>query len=304
MDHPIRHTDQIDLRRRVVQLFAKSYYVQRSSNIVFVCGGNNNDHMRVQFRQFCEENVDDFDIFFPEYAMENYFKEMSEEPFNIAQFEEIVGDLSHAIVLFPEAPGSFAETGYFSKIKGLYQKTILVLDAPRQKSDSFISLGPAKLINEGSNFHPNVQIDYQAPEFNQILDRIRRYEISSTKRTLQMKEFAGMSNFQKLAIIQKIVDILSIATIEDIVFMLRGLFASRLSIALARKLISILVGAQFIVPVGDFGHYYGNSSKKQLLTLKDGFVTTEMGLRLELATVYESEEIDFVKLIEGTRDAH
>lgn len=236
--------------------------------------------------------------------MENYFKEMSEEPFNIAQFEEIVGDLSHAIVLFPEAPGSFAETGYFSKIKGLYQKTILVLDAPRQKSDSFISLGPAKLINEGSNFHPNVQIDYQAPEFNQILDRIRRYEISSTKRTLQMKEFAGMSNFQKLAIIQKIVDILSIATIEDIVFMLRGLFASRLSIALARKLISILVGAQFIVPVGDFGHYYGNSSKKQLLTLKDGFVTTEMGLRLELATVYESEEIDFVKLIEGTRDAH
>ena len=141
---------------------------------MFVCGGNNDDDMRVQFRKFCEANAGEFDIFFPEYAMENYFKEMSEEPFNIAQFEEIVGDLSHAIVLFPEAPGSFAETGYFSKTKALYKKTILALDAPRQKSDSFISLGPAKMINEGSNYHPNVQIDYKAPDFDQIIDRIRR----------------------------------------------------------------------------------------------------------------------------------
>ena len=68
--------------------------------------------------------------------MENYFQEMSEEPFNIAQFEEIVGDLSHAIVVFPEAPGSYAETGYFSKVSNLYKKTVLALDAPRQKSDS------------------------------------------------------------------------------------------------------------------------------------------------------------------------
>ncbi len=92
--------------------------------------------MRVRFRAFCDQHADEIDIFFPEYAMENYFQEMSEEPFNIAQFEEIVGDLSHAIVVFPEAPGSYAETGYFSKVSNLYKKTVLALDAPRQKSDS------------------------------------------------------------------------------------------------------------------------------------------------------------------------
>jgi hypothetical protein len=302
LDHPIRHQDHSDLRRRMIQLLANSYYVRRSSNIVFVCGGNKNTHMRTKFQQYCREHLQDYEIFFPEFAMESYFSQVGIEPFDIGQFEEVVGDLSHAIVIFPEGPGSFAETGYFSKVSGLYSKTILVLDSRRQKYDSFISLGPAKLINEGSNYHPNIQMNYSRPKFDVISERITRYKPQKTKKSLEIDIFNDLDNFEKISIIHKIVDILSIATIADIVFILRGLSKSRMSESLARKLIAILVGSGYLVPIGEFGHLRPDRSKLEMLDVKDGFVTRESDIRLSLASIYEGYDREFLSLVESSRD--
>lgn len=114
MDHPIRSDTNKVLRGRMVQLFKNGYYILRHSNIVFVCGGNDDDDMRVQFETFFPSRLNEYEFFKPEFAMENYFSFGDTEPFDIADFETMVADLSLAIVLFPEAPGSFAELGYFS----------------------------------------------------------------------------------------------------------------------------------------------------------------------------------------------
>ena len=79
--------------------------------------------------------------------MKDYFSEAGTEPMDLADFESLIGALSHAIVIFPEAPGSYAETGYFSNVRELANKTILVLNQQYQSNDSFVMMGPARKIN-------------------------------------------------------------------------------------------------------------------------------------------------------------
>ena len=107
MDHPLIHEVNLNLRRRVIQLLRSAYSVKRKGNIVFACGGNDPGHMRTRFRDYCKEHHPEFEIFFPEFAMKDCFATGDEEQFDIADFEALIGELSHAIVLFPEAPGSW-----------------------------------------------------------------------------------------------------------------------------------------------------------------------------------------------------
>lgn len=113
MDHPLLSQEQSDLRRRVVQLLRDAYSSHKSGNLVFVCGGNQPETMRIRFAEHCKIKHPELEIFFPEFAMKDYFSEEAADQFDIADFETLIGELSHAIVVFPEAPGSFAETGYF-----------------------------------------------------------------------------------------------------------------------------------------------------------------------------------------------
>ncbi len=184
MDHPLISDSQSDLRRRVIQLISKGYNVSRSSHIVFVCGGNDAHHMRQMFRIFCEGKKLPYDIFFPEFAMKDYFSGQVTEQFDIADFEQLVGKISHAIVVFPEAPGSFAETGYFSMIEELSKKIILVLDSAYQNRDSFISMGPARKIGRISLFEPDIMMSFNQPDFSVVVDRLARVSQSKTKRLM------------------------------------------------------------------------------------------------------------------------
>lgn len=141
--------------------------VRTNSNIVFVCGGKKSSHLRIKFQKFCATKLDfQFGIFFPEFATDSYFAESHVVPFDISAFEEIVGELSHAIVIFPEAAGSYAETGYFSAKDDLAEKTVIVLNAKYQGDDSFISLGPQAQFDRLSLFKSAMHLDYGNPDFN------------------------------------------------------------------------------------------------------------------------------------------
>ena len=109
----------------MVHFLQNGYNIARQSNIVFVCGGTKPASMRKQFQVQFPKILPNFEFFEPEFAMKSYFTLDDTEPFDISDFEEIVGQLSHSIVLFPEAPGSFAEVGYFSMAPELARKTVL-----------------------------------------------------------------------------------------------------------------------------------------------------------------------------------
>lgn len=304
MDHPLRGDENKSLRRRMVQLLKSGYSIERQSNIIFVCGGNDATSMRRRFQSEFPRLLPDFEFFEPEFAMKSYFTLGDHIPFDISEFEELVGQLSHSIVLFPEAPGSIAETGYFSAIPALAQKTILAIDVRRQRSDSFISLGPAKKIHDASRFQPNIQFDYDNPDFTVISSRIlERAPLHRTKQHFEAKAFGDTSTFELFALIQQLVSILVVATIEDIEFFLRGLYESQISLSKVKKVVSILVGSKRLEQVGDYGHLTVPSGVEPFLHLRDGFKTNNVKLSVEISALFFDAEDELRLLFEGLSNA-
>lgn len=298
MDHPLIHEENKTLRKRVVDLFSTAYLAPRESNIVFVCGGNAPSDMRPRFLEHCKNSDTEFEIFQPEFSMENYFSSGSKEPFDIADFELLIGNLSKAIVIFPEAAGSFAETGYFSAKDDLAAKSLLVMDAQYQSKDSFISMGPAKKIGEKTLFYPVVQMDYSNPTFEDIFDRIRMRKRGEKRKKLSWSLLSDLTEFEYFCLIQEIVRSLSAVTIDDIEFILRALSKSHLSVEKCHQLTSILVGSGYLIELGDFGHLVANEVKPPLLRIRDGQKTAYTEIQILLSNLYLDADQEFRQLLE------
>lgn len=303
MDHPLLREDQLHLRRRVVQILSSKYSSLERGNIIFVCGGNKRKHMRVQFRNYCGVHKPNYLIFQPEFAMESYFTEAGDEQFDIADFERLIGELSHAIVVFPEAPGSYAEVGYFSAIENLTTKIVLSLDSSYQDSDSFISLGPAKRIGEKTRFHPIVQTDYKLPDFSVITSRIDRVPFSKKRKQLVASTFDELSEYDLFCLIHQIFNLLKVATYSDMRFIVRAIFKNRLKERRLKQITSILVGSKLLLQVGKFGHYYTNPDFGPLLEIIAGNGDEENLIKLEITSLIISSDSAFRKIARARRHA-
>lgn len=302
MDHPLLLDENAALRRRVVQHLRSGYTARRAGNIIFVCGGNESSHMRMKFRDYCASNHADLDIFLPEFAMTNYFSYDDAFQFDIADFEEIVASLSHAIVVFPEAAGSYAETGYFSANQSLAEKTILAMNAIYQGKDSFLSMGPARKIGKLSRFSDSIYIEYSNPVFDSVVDRIRRYPLSKNKKHLSLGAFKDLSNYELFCLIHKIVDLLVAATIDDILFIMNAIFSAHISKNRVTQVSSILVGSKYLCKISEYGHYNARSSEDGLLSPRYGQLGEENAIRLEIGAIC-AMHTEFVSLIEGLSHA-
>lgn len=280
-----------------------AYSVPRVSNIIFVCGGNQKDHLRMRFRTYCNDNMLNYHILFPEDALSNFFSEALDEPFDIADFEKLIGQLSQAIVIFPEAPGSYAETGYFSAIEDLRKQSILVLDTKFQGSDSFISLGPAKKIDSDSIYRPVVNMDYENPDFDIIASRTRKLNTKKTRKDLNITNYKSLHEFELFSLIHGIVDLRSIATLDDVTYILRGMFSSHVSLSSIRKLISILVGSNYLVAIGKYGHLSTNKQRSKLLDVREGFKDDYSEIKLTLVSLFRVGDQEFNQLVEVSHNA-
>lgn len=298
MDHPLRDDKNKKLRARVVQILRDGFHIQRQSNIVFVCGGNKASDMRRRFQTEFSKLLSDFEFFEPEFAMVNYFAMGDTEPFDIADFEELVGELSIAIVLFPEGPGSFAELGYFAGQPTLLRRVVLAVDSNHQRSDSFISLGPASKVDQHSVFKSTIQLNYEDPDFELISQRIKdRVTLKTYRKKFQPTTFASLSAFELFALVHQIVALLVVATVEDIEYFLRSLFDSHISESKTKKIVSILLGSGRLAEVGDFGHLAAKEGKQQALLLQEGFVTEHYELTAAVSAELYSSGGEFLAVL-------
>ena len=235
--------------------------------------------------------------------METIFSDGLEEPFDLTDFEELVGELSYAIVVFPEGAGSYAETGYFSAFEKLARKCILVLDFNQQEGNSFISLGPAKKISEWSQFYPNLYLDYSRPNFDSIAEKVRTGQSRTNKKSLSLEKFSDLSPYEIAAALHAIVTLCTIATSADIIYLITAIFKNRFSSKKVRRLLPLLVGSGYLLHVGPYGHFASNPDKLPLATVRDGFRGKEADLRLMLAEIYQSGDQEFLGLVEESRNA-
>ena len=226
--------------------------------------------MRSCFQDYCKTHLPEYDVFLPESAMETIFADGLDEPFDLADFEEFVGEMSHAIIVFPEGPGSFAETGYFSAIGKLSRKCILVLDTNKQKGDSFISLGPGKKIADNSVFNPNISISYTEPNFDEIAVRMRERGIPKNRKVLTLEKFSKLPPCEIAATLHPIIELCRIATVADVNYFMRAIFRNQFSVSKVRKVLSLLVGSEYLLAVGPYGHFACNPNKGQLAMVREG----------------------------------
>lgn len=284
----------------MIAVLREGLLVRRAGNLIFVCGGNDDVHLRPIFCKYLTNNAPDYKVFQPEFAMKNYFSDEHGGQLDLGKFEELVGELSHAIVIFPEAPGSFAETGYFSKTLPLARKTILVLNSQYQSNDSFIMMGPARRIEEVSKFNPNLQIDFKNPDFSAVLKRIQRFDLPKTRKSL---DFEDLSDYDLFCLIYKIFDMLIVATYEDLVTVFNSLTTGHAPKRQIKDVASILVGAGFVERVGEFGHYACLPVGQSLIKVRDGWAGEEFGLKLEISDILRQSSAEFAGLLEERSDA-
>lgn len=234
--------------------------------------------------------------------MKDYFSSPSVAVFDLAIFERLVADLSHVIILFPEAPGSFAEAGYFAQEDKFRVKTLLALDQQWQGEDSFISMGPAQRFSKKSSFRGVMQIAYAEPDFAQIVRRMNRYGIERKRKELTLDGFAALAStpYDLFCLLYKIIDMLVIATDEDVLFILRSLFGTGVRPKLVRELMSVLVGAQYIKPVGDFDHYRLSKKREDLMPVRESRKAEQNQIRLDLAAFYPTCSADFLAIMEAS----
>ncbi len=299
LDHPLRDDANKALRQRVIQHLKTGCSVKRAGDLIFVCGGNDAKHMRPKFTEYCRVNHPDLELFQPEYAMKDYFAAPGGAPFDLGTFERLIAELSHVIVLFPEAAGSFAETGYFAKDERFRSKTLLALNLHWQGDDSFISMGPSRLFNRGSRFSGTMQVAYDAPNFDQVVDRLRRYGFERNRKELNLEKFASLPPYDLFCLLLKMVDILGVATLEDIFFILRSVFAGKIKTTQVKEMMSVLVGAKYLEPVGGFGHYRIALGRTDLMPARDSLKIAENKIRFDLAAVYPGCSTDFLAILES-----
>ncbi|AZB70274.1 retron St85 family effector protein [Cereibacter sphaeroides] len=284
MTHPIIAKEHASLRSRVLKLLKEGYLYPGRSNIIFVCGGNDPGQMRPRFTAYCDASKVDYLLFQPEYAID-YAHSLSDEPFNLSDFENLIGQLSLAIVIFPEAPGSFAEAGYFSAFEMLAKKSILLLDQDRLGKDSFLSLGPAKLIGDQTRYHPQIQMRYSAPDFSLIISRIKDRDGVARRKRFPNTSYSKTGYFDKFSIVYCIFNILEIATIEDVLFICKGLFSGRSDIRQIKEISSILLGAGLISARGDTGEFLAGSIERINCITRDGYREERNSIKVEVMSL-------------------
>lgn len=121
---------------------------------IFLCGKGFSS--QEEYRQSNRGIVDDFiKKLFPDthtVLSEQMWDDKFDDSIDLLIFEEFLAELSDAIILFVESPGSFCELGAFAYADALFSdKLIIVMDEKYRGDKSFIVTGPVlKAKEDGS----------------------------------------------------------------------------------------------------------------------------------------------------------
>jgi len=149
--------------------------VNDSKRVIFICGKDKSDKesYRYKISKILEQHAK-YQLAYPEDLFEDLLEGQANN--SLLSLEAQLAEAVDLIILIPESPGSFAELGAFSMIKGLSAK-MLVLRQGRYKSDkSFINHGPIRLVKSSRGKVmdlPNNFDLYNIDHYTPILTKIK-----------------------------------------------------------------------------------------------------------------------------------
>ena len=241
--------------------------------------------MRKRFCEYAVTSLPHLRIFLAESAQRDYVRHVDPEFHNVAEFEDIIAEVSTCVVLFPESPGSFAELGYFSRNEKLRKKLLVVNNADLQGQDSFLALGPIKLIDRDSHFQSTIQLQYSAmPNFDLVAQRLTTRIPSQQRKRFVAEGYNELSTQQQFYFIFELLVIFGALAEDGIEYAFRSVW-SQVNRTELYRLLSILVAADYVRRGGDELNYFCTNR------LMPSFVNFEKldvtAIRLEVLDFYE-----------------
>lgn len=123
---------------------------------IFLCGKGFDKNIQDSYwntnrgiiHRYMEKLLPDINIVLSEQLWEDGF----DSTIDLLTFEDFLAEVSDAIILFVESPGSFCELGAFAYADSLFSdKMVIVLDEKYREERSFIATGPVlKALDNGS----------------------------------------------------------------------------------------------------------------------------------------------------------
>ncbi|MBI1236922.1 MAG: hypothetical protein GC188_09600 [Alphaproteobacteria bacterium] len=307
MPHPITGESQKEFRKEFRDFLFSKVRLYRHSNIIFVCGGNDEHHLRPRFKNHLDGQHTEYTVLFPEHALEHHIGDEDFSFVDLHKMESLIGGICFCIVIFPEGPGSYAELGMFSKMNDLAGKSLVVSNGEYQGSDSFLSNGPIKLIDETSSFKPAIQLDYENPNFELIVGRIKDRQQGKFRRTYSFSEkaWSEYSDYEKLVFIVILLKYMRIASSKDIAFMIRSIGSEQVKKEELNSFIQIILGCQIadVVDLGDGTNYfYLKLNWNEFYTIQEGSQEEEALIIDDISTNIDGDN-RYRELLEEATDA-
>jgi hypothetical protein len=289
----------------VAQVFSSdSTYILRDSNIVFVCGGpKDGPSMRKRFLDYGRVHLTHLRLFLAEDAEKDYVTNVEAQLHDVGKFEEIIGEVSDCLIIFPESEGSYAELGFFSKNEELRKKILVVNNADLQGKDSFIRRGPIHLIDSVSKFKSEIQVDYgDNANFGLVKERLENRNVIGKKRKkFEFTTFADLTFRKSFFAIFEIIRLFEVMNLEAIEYAFRSIFKNVNTLELT-QLLSILVAAKLVRRGGTDQQYFCiNRTAKPFMEFES---FDEISFRLALTDLYTQEFPDIATVVRGLSNDH
>lgn len=194
---------------------------------------------------------------------------------NLIEFERDTGCLSSCILLFLESPGAIAELGSFVMDETLRERLLVVITKEHFKQDSYISLGPIKLLQ---SLHDGDDADIEASVYitksekpedfvNEVNELLEVLEQKYTSRPKTQK-FTPHNIRDQLLIIADLVELFGALTRSEIKHLCKsiGITVNRDRLS---QIINLLKLFELIVPpqTGSTRYYIAPPSDRRKVYL-------------------------------------
>ncbi len=164
---------------------------------------------------------------------------------DLAKFETVIAGIADCVLIFPESPGSFAETGFFSNSPNIRDK-MLVINPIREQSDSFLNLGPIHTINRFSFLQPTVFVAPAPADFTQLKQRLMDRVKVTHRDQLEYREFKHLNPKEKLSVVLEILRLLRLADFKTLSHAISVCFQGYPQPQQLSDLLRILQAARFV----------------------------------------------------------
>src|SRR6266404_3844001 len=249
----------------------KPVYLRNGPFFVFVCGGElgqGKTTLRQQFLQWAEHELPNFVCLLAENAIKDNFVAGRRKFIDLARFESVIAGIADCVLIFPESPGSFAETGYFSGAPKIRDIT-LVINPNAQQSDSFLNLGPIHTIDRFSFLRPTVHCGVvSSADFTQLGQRLNDRMKGTRRDQLAYREFRLLNGKEKLSVVLEILRFLRLADFTTLKHAISVCFGTQPRPQELTDLLRILQAGKF-VKKDEETPYYRIVGKESLIEIEN-----------------------------------